>query len=143
MNVIFAIATGVMFGLYPSRPESGVLSVIAERLGRPDHPAIMGDIVRPRDSEDATRISEKLMRERAIQKLIPMSHQIRGASVHGVVLVDIVVSELGFVDDATFASGPEEVAELCEEAALGWKFRPWMKAGEAVRVRTKLTFNFK
>jgi len=103
----------------------------------------MGALVRPRDSEDATRISEKLMRERAIQKLIPMSHQTRGGSVHGVVLVDIVVSELGFVDDATFVSGPEELAQLCEEAAGGWTFHPWMKSGEAVRVRTTLTFKFK
>jgi hypothetical protein len=136
------VYTWVMVGMYPSRPGLRVLSVIGERLGRPPvQVQIMGAIAGPR--EPSVSMSEKLMRERAIQKLIPMSHQTGQSSVHGIAVVDIVVSESGRVDDATFKSGPEEVAQLCEEAAQGWTFQPTKIAGRSVRVRTTLTFNFK
>src|SRR5262249_30411160 len=65
--VSLVVYTGVMFGWYSNRPESGVSSVVVEEFGgfrKP--PPIMGRVI---SFKPPIPINEKLMRERAIQKV--------------------------------------------------------------------------
>lgn len=132
------VYTWVMVGLFPTRRNSNIGETFAApKIER----ALMGVMIM--SPETPVQINEKVMREKAVLKLIPMSHQTQGSSVHGVAVVRIVVSESGVVDQAILSKGPEEVRDLCEEAARGWTFKPLKIAGRAVRVETTLTFNFK
>ena len=139
--VSFAVYTSVMFGWYSSRQDTDRISVMGELGNDSLQSSTVGVVFMP--SETPIRVSEKLMRDRAMLKLIPVSHQSRGSSVHGTAVVRIIVSESGNVDEATCSSGPEEVRELSEEAARGWTFRPTITGGTPVRVESTLTFKFK
>jgi protein TonB len=66
----------------------------------------------------------------------------REAGVEGPVVVEIVISEEGDVTQAAALSGHPLLRDAAVAAARGWKFRPALVDGKAVKVVATLTFNF-
>jgi hypothetical protein len=61
-------------------------------------------------------------------------------NITGTVEVEIIISEIGLVVEATAISGPLALRNAAEEAARKWVFAPWILNGEPVRVKSVLTF---
>jgi TonB family protein len=61
-------------------------------------------------------------------------------NITGTVEVEIIISEIGLVVEATAISGRLALRNAAEEAARKWVFKPAMLNGEPVRVKSVLTF---
>jgi TonB family protein len=66
----------------------------------------------------------------------------RGLGLQGKVVIHLEISETGEVESATPVSGEPILAEAAAEAMKTWKFKPYIKSGKAVRVRTEMPYSF-
>ncbi|MBL8682095.1 MAG: energy transducer TonB [Myxococcales bacterium] len=66
----------------------------------------------------------------------------RANGVQGTVLVGVIIGEEGTVLQAVALRGPEELREVARQAALRWRFRPYIVEGLAVRIRYVIPFPF-
>jgi TonB family protein len=66
----------------------------------------------------------------------------RALKLQGEVVVKIVVSATGEVESAVAVSGDPILAKSAADAAMKWKFKPFIKNGKPVKVSTKLPFDF-
>jgi TonB family protein len=66
----------------------------------------------------------------------------RASGVQGTVHVGIIIGESGAVLQAVALRGPEELREVARQAALRWRFAPYVVEGQAVRIRYVLPFPF-
>lgn len=66
----------------------------------------------------------------------------RANGIHGTVHVGIIIGENGSVLQAVALRGPDELREVARQAALRWRFAPYMVEGVAVRIRYVLPFPF-
>ena len=81
--------------------------------------------------------------ERATQKVSPTYPAFaKTAHVSGIVRVELVVDEKGYVVSAQSSTGPAMLRQAAIDAAKRWKFRPTMTDGQPVRVTGFLNFNF-
>lgn len=62
--------------------------------------------------------------------------------IQGQVIVRFVISETGDVESAEAISGDPLLAPAAVAAAKQWKFKPYIKNGRAVKVTTKIPFDF-
>ena len=66
----------------------------------------------------------------------------REKQLQGQVWVKILVSETGDVENVEVISGDPILVDAAVRAAKKWKFKPFLKNGNPVKVSTKLPFNF-
>lgn len=66
----------------------------------------------------------------------------REKQLQGQVWVKILVSETGDVENVEVISGDPVLADAAVHAVKKWKFKPFLKNGNPVKVSTKLPFNF-
>ncbi len=66
----------------------------------------------------------------------------RSEGVQGTVLVGVIIGEDGRVLQAVALRGPEPLREVSRQAALRWRFQPYVVEGLAVRIRYVLPFPF-
>lgn len=66
----------------------------------------------------------------------------RANGVQGTVLVGVIIGEDGRVLQAVALRGPDELREVARQAALRWRFQPYVVEGLAVRIRYVLPFPF-
>jgi TonB family protein len=66
----------------------------------------------------------------------------RANGVQGTVHVGVIIGEDGSVLQAVALRGPEELREVARQAALRWRFRPYVVEGLAVRIRYVIPFPF-
>ena len=62
--------------------------------------------------------------------------------VQGQVMVKMVVSETGDVESAELVSGNAVLGKAAVEAAMKWKFRPYIRNGKPVKANVTLPFDF-
>jgi protein TonB len=102
-------------------------SGVGERVGR------SGAIPVPEDGPPLVPI-DRVMPE------YPASARSNG--VQGTVLVGVIIGEDGRVLQAVALRGPDELREVARQAALRWRFQPYVVEGLAVRIRYVLPFPF-
>jgi periplasmic protein TonB len=89
------------------------------------------------------RISSGVLPGLAIKKPPPPYPPIaRAARASGAVLIQVLISEDGRVEDAQVISGHQLLRESALQAARQWVFRPTTLSGVPVKVQGVLTFNF-
>jgi len=66
----------------------------------------------------------------------------RANGVQGTVLVGVIIGEDGRVLQAVALRGPDELREVARQAALRWRFQPYVVEGLAVRIRYVIPFPF-
>jgi TonB family protein len=113
-------------------------------------PPVAGDLSQAEDLLPATpppptqalvQIPESVSLSWAIIKANPdYPPPAKELNITGTVEVEIIISEIGLVVDATAISGPLALRNAAEEAARKWVFAPWILNGEPVRVKSVLTF---
>jgi TonB family protein len=62
--------------------------------------------------------------------------------LQGQVWIKLLISETGDVENAEIISGNPILAKAAADAMKKWKFKPFIKNGKAVKVSTKLPFDF-
>jgi TonB family protein len=62
--------------------------------------------------------------------------------LQGQVWIKLLISETGDVEGAEIISGNPILAKAATDAMKKWKFKPFIKNGKAVKVSTKLPFDF-
>jgi periplasmic protein TonB len=88
-------------------------------------------------------ISSGVLPGLAIKKLRPTYPSIaRAARASGEVLIQVLISEDGRVEDAQVISGHQLLREAALQSARQWVFRPTTLSGVPVKVQGVLTFNF-
>lgn len=62
--------------------------------------------------------------------------------LQGRVVVNLTVSETGDVENVEVVSGDPVLARSAVDAAKKWKFKPFIKNGKPIQVKTKIPFDF-
>ena len=80
-----------------------------------------------------------------VRKRVPAAYppQARSENLQGVVLVKLRVSETGDVEAVELASGPTVFVPSAVKAAKQWKFKPFLRNGQPVKVSTTIPFAFR
>ena len=97
------------------------------------------------DSEKGApdEISQKEMRGMVVKKVAPeYPAAAKKAGIQGEVKLKATIGKTGDVENLQVVSGPAELAPSAVEAVKQWKYRPYMKNGQAVEVMTDITVNF-
>ena len=63
-------------------------------------------------------------------------------SLQGQVVVKVIISETGDVEKPEVMSGDPVLAKAAIEAAKQWKFKPFIQNGKAVKIATRIPFDF-
>jgi periplasmic protein TonB len=66
----------------------------------------------------------------------------RAARASGAVVIQVVISEDGRVEQAEILSGHPLLRDAALQAAKQWLFKPTLLSGVPVKVQGALTFNF-
>jgi protein TonB len=94
-------------------------------------------------TQDIEQVPENVLQNRAITKIKPeYPPTAKKMKVTGRVEVEITISEVGLVIEATAISGHLALRSAAVEAARKWVFKPAMLNGAPVRVKSVLTFVF-
>ena len=88
------------------------------------------------------RLSEGVLKGRAIKRAAPAYPPGLVGMVAGEVLIEVTVDEQGNVISAKGISGDKTLADLAIEAVKQWKFTPMKMAGEPVKMIGRIRFSF-
>lgn len=84
--------------------------------------------------------STKLVLIKSPQPVYPPAAETQ--ELQGEVWIKLLISETGEVENTEIVSGNPILAEAAADAMKKWKFEPFIKNGHAVKVSTKLPFDF-
>ncbi len=91
----------------------------------------------------AMRKSEAELQSQAVTRVQPRYAPLAlAARISGQVVVQVTIDEEGDVITARVLSGHPLLKDSALTAAQGWKFKPFVEGGAAVKVTGPLTFNF-
>jgi TonB family protein len=77
---------------------------------------------------------------RAVKAIYP--NEAFAQSLQGQVVVKVIISETGDVEKPEVISGDPVLAKAAIEAAKQWKFKPFIQNGKAVKIATRIPFDF-
>lgn len=124
---VAAVAGPVVFGILhatPSRAESFPVMVDSQQA-EPDH------------------ISQKEMSGMVVKKVAPeYPEAAKKAGIQGEVKLKATIGKTGDVERLELVSGHPQLAPAAIEAVKQWKYRPYLKNGQAVEVVTDIDVNF-
>ena len=83
-------------------------------------------------------------RELEILKSVPPKYPLDAVEkgIYGQVLLRILVSETGEVENAEVVSGEDVLRQAALDAVRQWKFKPYVEAGKPIKVKTTIPVNF-
>ncbi|MBZ5531345.1 MAG: energy transducer TonB [Acidobacteriia bacterium] len=85
---------------------------------------------------DSTRL-ESIKAPRA-----PYPLKARELKLQGQVMIGLLISETGDVESTEIVSGEPILAQAAADAFKKWKFKPYIRNGQAVKVHTTMPYNF-
>jgi TonB family protein len=89
------------------------------------------------------RVSEAKMRTLRIQKIDPLYPPLAlEAHIQGLVVLDLMISAAGEVENVKLVSGHPILAPASVEAVKQWKYMPYVKDGSAVAVATRVRLSY-
>jgi TonB family protein len=95
----------------------------------------------PPSTQALEQVPESVLLSRAITKVNPAyPPTAKKMKATGIIEVEIIISEMGLVVEATAISGHLALRNAAEEAARKWVFEPAILNGAPVRVKSVLTF---
>lgn len=97
----------------------------------------------PTQPQPQKPVRSVILQGTAINRVYPTYPPLaRTVNVSGAVVVEVTIDEQGNVASARVLSGHPLLRDVCLNAARGWKWRPTMLNGTAVKVIGTITFNF-
>ncbi len=140
--VIAPVITGVPGGV-PGGISSGIPGGVAKGGDEPPPPPPPPKPTPEPTPKQIQKISSGVLPGLAIKKPAPPYPPIaRAARASGAVLIQVLISEDGRVEDAQVQSGHPLLRDAALQAAKQWVFRPTTLSGVPVKVQGVLTFNF-
>ena len=89
------------------------------------------------------RVSEATMRELRIQKIDPIYPGVAIQSkIQGTIVLDVRISPSGDVEQVVHRGGPLTLVPPAIEAVKQWKYRPFLKDGQAIAIVSTVRLNF-
>ena len=89
------------------------------------------------------RVSEAKMRTLRIQKIDPLYPPLAlQAHIQGLVVLDLMISAAGDVENVRLVSGHPTLASASVETVKQWKYMPYVKDGSAVAVATRVRLSY-
>jgi TonB family protein len=67
----------------------------------------------------------------------------RQQGIQGAVVLELHIGTDGTVEDVQLVSGPAQLAQAATAAVRQWRFKPRRQNGQAVRMQTRITLNFR
>jgi protein TonB len=67
----------------------------------------------------------------------------RQQKIQGAVVLEVHIAPEGTVEDVQAVSGPPQLAQAATAAVKQWRFKPRRQNGQAVRMQTLITLNFR
>src|SRR5215475_14417539 len=121
---------------YPSSPPSNVPGVQGQEEIPPAAPP-------PSLPQGPENVSEGVLQSSAITRVNPVyPPSARKMNATGTVEVEVTISEIGLVIEATAISGHFALRNAAVEAARKWVFKPAVFSGAPVKIKGVLTFTF-
>jgi outer membrane biosynthesis protein TonB len=119
---------------YPGPTFASVQPVTGD-LSQAEEPA-------PPSTQALEQVPESVLLSRAITKVNPAYPPSAKKMMKptGIIEVEIIISEIGLIVEATAISGHLALLNAAEEAARKWVFEPVILNGAPVRVKSVLTF---
>lgn len=79
-----------------------------------------------------------------VTKKVPPAYPLKAlvGGIQGTVVLNIIISETGAVQEATVASGDPDLAQAAIESVKQWKYSPYMVAGKPTSFETQVSFGF-
>jgi len=102
----------------------------------------VGNNVGQQDTKAATVPPDSVGLEILKKELAAYPAEAAQEQLQGQVVIKVVVSETGDVEDAQVVTGNPVLAKAALEAARKFKFKPYIRNGKPVKVATNLAFNF-
>jgi TonB family protein len=89
------------------------------------------------------RAGESFMADHLVKKVDPIYPPLaKQARIQAVVVLKVVISKSGDVENIQLVSGHPMLAPAAIEAVKQWKYTPYLLNGDPVEVETKVTVNF-
>jgi len=89
------------------------------------------------------RVSENVMEAMVTKKVSPTyPPDARKAGIEGTVVLQVIISKNGDVENIQLISGHPTLAEAAIDAVKQWKYKPYLLNGVSVSVETKVQVNF-
>ncbi len=92
------------------------------------------------ESGRTTADSTEIEVTRSVKAIYPIEAQAQ--NLQGQVIVKVVISETGDVEKEEVISGDPVFAKPALDAAKQWKFKPFVQNGKAVKIATRIPFDF-
>jgi periplasmic protein TonB len=126
---VAAVAAPVAYGLVNALPARTVNPASA----------VVQESAQPAPAE----VSRQEMSSLVVKKVQPQyPESARKARIQGEVILRAIIGKEGDVENLQVVSGPRELAPAALDAVRQWKYRPYMKEGQAVEVKTEIDVNF-
>jgi TonB family protein len=95
------------------------------------------------DQSAPAHVSQHEMSLLVVKKVPPQYPEAaKKAHIQGEVDLRAIIGKDGDIENLQVASGPAELAPAAIDAVRQWKYRPYMKDGQAVEVKTEITVIF-
>lgn len=89
------------------------------------------------------RVSEDILQGLMLKKVSPIYPPLaKQARIQGTVVLKVLISKSGDVENLQLISGHPMLAPAAIEAVKQWKYQPYLLNGEPIEVETKVTVNF-
>jgi periplasmic protein TonB len=89
------------------------------------------------------RVSEGVMRALLVKKVQPnYPEEARKKHIQGSVVMKVIISRDGDVQDLTVVSGDPLLVPAALEAAKQWKYKPYLLQGQPVEIETQIMMIF-
>jgi protein TonB len=140
--VVAPISTGVAGGV-PGGVSGGIVGGTPKGGDEPPPPPPPPKPTPEPTPKQIQKISSGVLPGMALQKPAPPYPPIaKAARASGAVVVQVLISEDGRVEQAEVLSGHPLLRDAALQAAKRWVFRPTLLSGVPVKVQGALTFNF-
>lgn len=91
-------------------------------------------------SESGSSAAQELEILKSVPPKYPLDAVEKG--IYGQVLLRILVSETGEVENAEVVSGEDVLRQAAIDAVRQWQFKPYLEAGKPIKVKTTIPVNF-
>jgi TonB family protein len=89
------------------------------------------------------RVGQSVMTGQISEKVAPIYPPLaRQARIQGTVILKVIISKSGDVENMQLVSGHPMLAPAAIDAVKQWKYKPYLLNGEPVEVETNVTVNF-
>jgi len=127
-----------IFRMPPTPGESGAAGT-DHKLGMQN-----ASSVEPENNEQVVELPPDVAESNLLNRVEPeYPEEARQQRIQGAVVLEVHIGTDGSVEVVQLVSGPPQLAQAATSAVRQWRFKPRIQNGQAVRMQTRITLNFR